>query len=350
MLFKLDENGTYDNSFGTAGKVDTVLQQAEHHATEFDLAVLPDGEILIAAAPFGGSYTNPIVRKYLSDGTADSDFGNGGEFISGLDGVGGVSMAVLGDGSILVATLVLVDPIQDECGVCNALFKLDSSGALDPGFGESGVSVFSGVVAEFTGTPGLAVGNDGSIYLSGYDFSLIKHYVLRADAAGAWDTGFGGDGIAEIDREDGEGTNSRLAIHHDGSIIFAAGDNFTGRYLAKLDVGGAPVTAFGTNGVAEIPTVTLAITEMALRDRRLVLTGRGVLQRLHLDGSLDNRFGLSGSVNYSDSIPHGYSSFAFQPDGTIISIGFGPVSSPQYFITRVLWDPPILIDGFEPQL
>ncbi len=124
--FNLD--GSLDTTFGTGGVITTPVN------LEGSLAVQADGKILVSGM-FEGDL---IFARFNSDGSADQSFGTGGQATpsEGYDFVGNVALQP--DGKILIPT-----DSQVGSGFQPAILRLDADGSLDPSFGDDGVSTFA---------------------------------------------------------------------------------------------------------------------------------------------------------------------------------------------------------------
>jgi uncharacterized delta-60 repeat protein len=84
--------GAADTTFGTAGKVTTLVGQ--NAADAESVAVQTDGKILVAgSAKNGGNYDFALLR-YTSDGALDQSFGTGGQVITAIDSSNDFASAV----------------------------------------------------------------------------------------------------------------------------------------------------------------------------------------------------------------------------------------------------------------
>jgi uncharacterized delta-60 repeat protein len=74
-LIGLNDDGTLDSGFGTAGVVTTNLGGNE---SVWDLALQPDGRIVVVG---GGGGNHLLVARYLADGGADTSFSGDGNLV-----------------------------------------------------------------------------------------------------------------------------------------------------------------------------------------------------------------------------------------------------------------------------
>lgn len=105
-LARYNPDGTLDSTFGIGGEssvpfADSATEQANA------LVLMPDGKIVVAGAAFKTFATPPdfAVRRYNSDGSIDTNFGNGGaittDFANGTDHAQAVALQA--DGKIVAA-------------------------------------------------------------------------------------------------------------------------------------------------------------------------------------------------------------------------------------------------------
>lgn len=136
-VVRLMPDGSFDGSFGDAGKVTTDFRGASDLAQ--DVALQSDGKIVVTG------WTSLLFRRFATvrysvDGTLDRTFGGNGR-VATLVGnhASGAALSVAKDGKILVAGTVwwsdttFLDPRSDF-----AVVRYKPDGALDRRFGEDG--------------------------------------------------------------------------------------------------------------------------------------------------------------------------------------------------------------------
>jgi uncharacterized delta-60 repeat protein len=128
VVVRYRPDGSLDPGFGTGGVVTTDLGGADDfpHA----VAVQPDGNIVVAGAAGGGF----ALARYRPDGTLDPSFGTGGSVRSGPHGGGAGELAVQPDGRIVVGGTAWLP----NAGAM-ALARYLPDGRLDATFGQSGI-------------------------------------------------------------------------------------------------------------------------------------------------------------------------------------------------------------------
>jgi len=79
---RFNSNGMVDNTFGTAGIVNTSLGSGDDDP--YGLVVQRDGKILVAGASFNGANFDFASVRYLANGSMDNTYGNAGKVITSL--------------------------------------------------------------------------------------------------------------------------------------------------------------------------------------------------------------------------------------------------------------------------
>lgn len=170
VIARYETNGALDMTFGQAG----LASAAVAGAGGFDLdqmALLPDGKILVAGFQFGPTSSWIVVRLNAS-GQIDTSFGNGG--VMGMDSgaiasigtqYAGPGLAVLSDGSVLVGGSTNVGLYEKMLA-----WKLQPDGTVDPMFGHMGKAIVPAGLGTFSAYA-IGVQPDGKIVLGGRGFS-----------------------------------------------------------------------------------------------------------------------------------------------------------------------------------
>jgi uncharacterized delta-60 repeat protein len=126
-------NGALDTTFGGTGEVTTILTTVRQGGVARDVAIQPDGKIVVAGYSFGGDFA--LVR-YNPNGSLDTSFGNQGIVLTSVvqsTRDSAYSMGLQADGKIVVAGTV-----STSTGYQLALVRYTSGGLLDTSFGTGG--------------------------------------------------------------------------------------------------------------------------------------------------------------------------------------------------------------------
>ena len=96
-------NGIFDTSFNSTGKVITPIGSSDDYG--YSVALQPDGKIVVAGYCEGGANIDFCLARYLANGTLDTSFGSTGKVITVIGSSTDVanSAALQPDGKIVVA-------------------------------------------------------------------------------------------------------------------------------------------------------------------------------------------------------------------------------------------------------
>jgi uncharacterized delta-60 repeat protein len=239
----------------------------------------------------------------IADGAAgdpDPTFGTGGTGrtivpLSVGNDEGNASL-VLSDGKIVV--------VGADAGTGDmAIMRFTEAGALDPAFGDGGITRVN--VAGVDVANDVALQSDGKLVVVGttnVGTTDADIAVVRLTAAGALDTTFDSDGKVTIDFS---GADAGEAILVEGTNIIVAGsrNGLSNPAVAKLNSNGALVEAFGAGGKTSLSGIAAAngmrVTNLGIQNNgKLLLSGQNggqlVAVRLNADGTGDNAFSGDG--------------------------------------------------------
>jgi len=336
----LPPGGMLDPGFGTGGIVQVTSAGADH---AYDLAVQPDGKIVVVGEAPGGM----LVLRFLDTGALDTGFGSGGRVVIAAGNFGGAAhgVALQGDGKIVVVG-------QGNVGGYNQLAaaRLLSTGALDASFGSGGIAL-PFVSASTTSLDSAAaayqvrIRGDGSLVIAGHkpSFSYGSGLVTRLTSSGALDTSFGTNGRTTLTISSGGAffslaldASERIAVAGTAHYSFSTG-NGSEYWLARLTANGALDTSFNGGQF----TAPFAATDSAAVQIRMQSTGNLVstgnlylgptegtliaLYRTLATGNADISFGSLGRITfgpYNLSTPVGQG-LAIASDDSILVAGEG---------------------------
>jgi uncharacterized delta-60 repeat protein len=208
-------DGTLDPSFGGGdGIVTTDL------GTRTDIAraivIQPaDGRIVVAGTVDG----DVALVRYTDTGEVDTSFGDQGVTISDLGSDDFANaVALTSDGQILVAGHSLGAGLNTDF----ALARYSPNGGLDESFGNSGI-VLTDIGGGDDFAEGLTVDAEGRIVVVGRGTSstILDLAVVRYDRDGALDSGFGESGIITVDFHGSGEFGQDVVIQADGKVVAA---------------------------------------------------------------------------------------------------------------------------------
>ncbi|MDI3287667.1 hypothetical protein, partial [Polyangium sp. 15x6] len=321
LVARFDATGKPVSSFGKAG-----LALGEKGAA-FSIALQGDGKILVAGrsgAPLAPGY---LVQRFLADGSIDPSFGQGGVLEPPFEnGSFPSSVNITGDGKI-----VLCGKHGNFDGM--AFVRLLPSGALDPSFDGDGKAVVEELHL-FNYNPATpayassycAVAPNGKILATGE--SIGGASVLRLDTDGKLDPTFGdGDGIATTSVSANPAESMQLLS--DGKVLVT----FTGSggyKVARFDTNGLLDKTYGMNGIASVHPACLVRDITAAPDGSVIAAGRWefppatgtTLSRITPNGAQDDAYGVAGLATLqSGAALDAAISVRLAADGKIVSAG-----------------------------
>ena len=244
-LARFDATGQLDTSFGVNGYVTTQFLTETFNPV---IALQPDGKIVVVgvttAAHNVGSNFELALARFNADGSLDPSFGTNGITItaapSGFSYDQPPAVALQPDGKIVIAAGT--SPADDGSGEF-VVARYDASGTLDTTFGQDGLitTQFAGYAAATS----VALQPDGRIIAAGFagnDFALARY-----ESTGILDPSFGQDGVITT-QFSGRSSILKIALQPDGQILAvgSAGPDFG---LARYDASGQLDTSFGQDGM-----------------------------------------------------------------------------------------------------
>ncbi len=251
-------DGSLDNTFGTNG-IKIMLPFSDYDNNVFDAKLLDDGKILICGYLFGGADDwMPFLMKLNSDGSYDTDFGNGGYQSYQYEAVAVTeTMNIQEDGKIITAGYIS-NP-SDKAIV----MRYNTDGQPDNSFGTNGYVIFNAPNSFSTNAVTSAIQADGKIIVAGFAVdntnSSNKGFVTRLNTDGSTDTEFGENGFFIADMGDGHDFTVDLKIHSNGKI-FVGGHSWIRNLpilqydfcMLRLNNDGTLDQTYGDNGIASI--------------------------------------------------------------------------------------------------
>ena len=306
-----------------------------------------------STVPWDQRFFNYLVRLN-ADGTFDTTFGSAGKvkldstgtYSSGLNS----SIAIKDDGKIIVTQAYIISLSPYPANIDVAVLQFNADGTLDNSFGTSGRTVFG--FYEGDGPRSIAIQSDDKIVIAGDAYNpagmlppnntLTDIFVARLNSNGTIDSSFATNGIytttvgTENDRLD------EVLIQPDGNILvsgaFQVGplsandfDLFTLRLLPN----GTKDTTYGNAGfslwrVSNIHTLERAHAMVLQSDGKSIIASHintggqhsdFALTRFLSDGTLDSSFATNGSLITNMAMSEMPRDMVFQPDGKLVVSG-----------------------------
>jgi uncharacterized delta-60 repeat protein len=348
-LARLDEAGVPDPAFGSAGFAAPFVDPAETGAARkldisgpeaVSLAVQPDGKVVVAGAlaqraqskESGRTFEffQPLLVRYLPDGSLDPTFGSQGSVTLGEASDGIVrDVVVMGDGKIVAAVGAGFRAAGGGSGL--AVYALRPDGSPDPSFGIDGKAVL-GRRQPPVDLRALAPLPNGGLLAAGFRYSKPVVTWLRPD--GRVDHAYGGgDGSVRLVVPTYRCCRQlALALAPDGvspTIAFDGGVRRERVSLARFGSDGGRDRRFGKEGMITLPARFEDVNGIAVApDGATIVAGIGqsrrrsggfayAVARIGADGSLDASIGVDGV----ETVERGAASIA----GTALTLPGGEV-------------------------
>lgn len=349
-LYRMDARGRPDIGFGDAGRVELRAGPSIFPAA-CDALGQRNGKIIAAVIGLEVS-----VFRFELDGSADASFGPGGVRTHAID-------PRLAEGFYIPATWVGDDGTLVYAGPVYpnrfAVSRVRPDGTLDKAFGDSGLAIVDGPVAEFWYPDLGAVVSDhaGRVLVVGSmatGASQRSCCVARLLQDGGMDPSFEESGITTIGGKLRGCHLGAAGLQADGRILVAGATAGSDLNIIRLLGDGALDASYGEHGLAVLESpeqfeLSLA-RQLLVLDREVVLVGtahtahgsKSLVAKATYNGSPDVSLG-AGGVKVFDLLPGEYGQ-AFQTfvgaaateEGDLVVAGASKDSNREYLDFLVL--------------
>lgn len=213
------------------------------------------------------------------------------------------------------------------------------AGQLDPSFATGGIFQAHFQLAL---DKAIAIQADGKIVVAG-TLNSTQAVLIRLNTDGTLDPSFGSGGIVNADFNDDGSTIVGLAIQPDGKILAAADRALPPGFVVRYKSDGTPDTAFGKNGIANLPITH--VNALALQPDGKILgaglafmidSNTSAVGRLDANGQVDKSFGSGGMTLLPG--PQAVA-IALQKDGKILTASPGFLDGQLYLPESALASP-----------
>ena len=238
-LARYNPSGTLDGSFGKGGKV--VFDFFGSFDQANGAVLQPDGKIIVVGSASYDANNRDIgfaLARFNTDGSSDLGFGTGGKQITDFFGAGAKANGVVlqADGKFVVAGTAS-DSATRPVATDIALARYNADGSLDSSFGIGGETAIPFPDSATEQGNALALTADGKIVVAGAAFKTFAtppdFALVRYNADGSVDTGFGSGGRITTDVAGGTDEVKALGIQADGKVV-AAGRSFRSNFDLTL--------------------------------------------------------------------------------------------------------------------
>jgi uncharacterized delta-60 repeat protein len=232
--------------------------------------------------------------------------------------------------------------VAGEVGGHPCLLRYDTTGMLDPNFGDGGKVLESWSCGQSPAMEDILIQPDGKIVM-GTTFRSVDNQdmvVARYHKDGTPDAAFGTGGKVVTPVGDYNDRCMAIALQSDGKIIAAGGTNNSpaSNYnydfvMVRYDTGGNIDSTFGNNGITRTKiglSDNMAHSIAIQDDDRIILAGEAndsifsdvAMAGYDADGVLDPSFGEAGIRRIALSETYDYArAVTLQPDGKILVAG-----------------------------
>ena len=335
-LFRLNQNGQFDSTFGLGG---IVVSEISLRPDGVRSAVLqPDGKILVAGymyAFINSQHSDFALSRYLPNGIIDSSFSQDGITLTDFMGLqdDAYSVKMQPDGKIIVAGFAVNGNVSDAGDI--ALVRFMPDGTQDDSFGISGKVI--------SGHPGkdrascMLIRPDGKILVGGSAISSVTSMstfmLAQYTETGDLDTTFGNNGMSISHFGSELNLMQDMVLQPDGKVIAIGSTYSNGKnniVALRYNIDGTLDLSFANSGIFIAPNFgRMEGYSVALQPDGKIIVGGLVgnpsledfaLLRLLPNGALDYSFGSFSGLVKTDFGAHNHKIYtiALQDDGMIV--------------------------------
>jgi len=244
FVMRLNADGSFDNTFGSAG-IDTFGQ---FQGTLQSVLLQSDGKILLAGSDYTNTNKHSFLMRLKSDGSIDSTFSADGKVIYNISTQEDEIYQVIlqPDGKVLACGF------KWNVNTANLFaFRLKTDGSMDSTFSSDGIAVLEGT--NFNGYC-LALQDDGKIVVAGEgeNGNNYDYLIARFHPNGNLDSSFASNGYTLFPISTQEDEVRGVGIDSAGKIVLAGTSRIPSTYmnvsLARLKTNGSLDSTFGSGG------------------------------------------------------------------------------------------------------
>lgn len=333
LLYRIDSNSAYDNSFNNNGiLIETNLPQS---ITTKSINLLND-KFLTTGNTNGKMY----VRKYLKNGNLDSTFNSIGYTILNdrTYNTYGRNIALQSDNKIVVIGNNAINATTSN----GLVYRLKADGQLDSTFGINGKVILNNGVQQTC--KGFKIQHDDKIVVTGDLWG--SYFIVRLLKNGGYDSTFNFSGVV-MENSDSISDISDVDQQNDKKLVFFGSirnkistTDYSFKLISiRLNENGSRDVSFGQNGIVKFSSTGsswLGRTGRVTQDSKIIIAGNydnsanwgawigTVVVKLNINGTLDTTFVNKGIYkseidNSESNIP---SSFLFLPNNEILLAGY----------------------------
>ncbi|MES2617418.1 MAG: T9SS type A sorting domain-containing protein [Bacteroidota bacterium] len=331
-------NGTLDNSFSDDGYLVSDFGKKDNYCSE--VIIHANGQMTIVGRTGGTDYFYDLALARLNDdGTYDNTFGNGGKLIIHADTVEyNFSAAnIQSDNKIVLAGYGR----KSTLGTYDFMvMRLNTDGSVDSAFATNGKLRY-GYTSLNASVRDIALDANGKLIVVGGSIrgALDSDFAIaRINTDGTLDTDFSLDGKATIVFNNNEEQGAAaVTVQKDGKIVMAGSASYQGRYgvgLTRMNDNGTQDNTFSQDGLQTRRVYNdFYANDMALDSAgrifvcgQMYASGKSMfaIMAFNADGSYNNNFGYNGLDSFmidSTNTIENCMAMAIQKDQKIIVVG-----------------------------
>lgn len=282
-------NFAVDATFGIGGKVVTDMGANDRGLS---IMVQSDGKIVVV----GSSSNRQAIARYTAQGALDTGFGTGGRIVS-------QDVIMPADLNHKPGALQADDKII-SVGYNNpfdfVVERRNTDGSPDPGFDGDGQATLDFGLNGPDIAKTVYVLPDGKILVAGTTQLTGSNNALglvRFNSNGSLDTTFGNSGKALADTPNLDDPKA-ITLQTDGKIVVSCNQQSSRQMIVRFNADGTLDQGFGVAGIATVPRGGLLGYDVAVqRDGKILGMGEGLV-RYFPDGSADSAFnGIGGAIS-----------------------------------------------------
>lgn len=350
VVGRFNSNGTIDNTFGTSG-FQTILTNTSS-SSNTDVTIQSDGKIVVAGPFRNGSNNDFGVFRLNTNGSMDNTFGSGGIQTTDIGNTNDAARALIlqSDGKIIVAGQTSTGSPTSTNSV---LVKYNTNGTLDNTFGTNGILIHDVSVGQEDFFIDIALQSNGKIVAAGSsnNGSNADYCAIRYNIDGTLDNTFGINGVVAVDNNNRPNNCKALTLQSDGKLILTGDHSSTTSYdymTVRLNTDGTLDNTFANTGIVISAFASSSHNErgwdlVVQPSGKIVIAGEyrdwANVVRYNTDGSLDATFGTGGNVTLD--VPGSFDkarAIVLQADGKILVGGNTFNSNNDFMLARFIGD------------
>ncbi len=260
VLLRYNTIGTLDNTFSGNGIADSLFVPGVDFSPKA-IKLQPDGKILVCG--YTSTFPdNGFVIRYLTNGSLDASFGNGGIFYEQPITIDNTTLIPTIDNLVVLPSgqmILLSSDYNTDYDLI--LTKLNSNGTIDNTYGTNGIIAIDASSSFTPQYSKIEVQIDGKLLIGGnlneYDQSsglYLNLVVMRLNVNGSIDNSYGTNGRVALHTGPADYDIFKdMALQPDGKIVVSGVGNtyfniYNYAFLVRITTNGTPDASFGTGG------------------------------------------------------------------------------------------------------